>query len=255
MAAPTNLSDLAVVYSCTMQVRVLFFGQLKDIFQRDSQIFDLADGATVSDLVGKCRQVASLHQQRSSFGGDIWKSLAVAVNHEYSSLAVSLKDGDEVALLPPVSGGLDEPVRLTREVIATDAIVAALKQGEDGALVVFDGIVRNNTRGRRTLYLDYEAYEAMAMTGMQRLVAEAKQQFPVRAVALVHRLGKLEIGETSVLIVVASAHRGAAFEACRWIIDTLKKTVPIWKKEYFEDGAVWADGEPFPEALRAGEPA
>ena len=130
-----------------------------------------------------------------------------------------------------------------------------MKQGEDGALVVFDGIVRNNTRGRRTLYLDYEAYEAMALTAMQRLAAEAKQQFAVREVALVHRLGKLEIGETSVLIVVASAHRGAAFDACRWIIDTLKKIVPIWKKEHFEDGAVWADGEPFPEALRAGEPA
>ena len=93
----------------------------------------------------------------------------------------------------------------------------------------------------------------MAATEMQRLAATAKQQFAVRQVMLVHRLGKLEIGETSVLIVVASAHRGAAFDACRWIIDTLKKTVPIWKKEYFEDGAVWADGEPFPEALRAGD--
>lgn len=238
-----------------MQVRVLFFGQLKDILQRDSQMLDMADGATVADLVGRCREVASLHRQAIPPGGDIWKSLAVAVNHEYAGLTDSLKDGDEIALLPPVSGGVDHPVRLTRDVIATDAIVAAMKQGEDGALVVFDGIVRNNTRGRRTLYLDYEAYEAMALTAMQRLAAEAKQQFAVREVALVHRLGKLEIGETSVLIVVASAHRGAAFDACRWIIDTLKKIVPIWKKEHFEDGAVWADGEPFPEALRAGEPA
>ena len=245
-----NLSGRAVVYACIMQVRVLFFGQLKDIFHQDSQNLDLAAGATVADLVSKCRQIALLHQYTQP--GDIWKSLAVAVNHEYAGLSESLKDGDEVALLPPVSGGSVDRVVLTREVIATDAIVAELKQGEDGALVVFDGIVRNNTRGRRTLYLDYEAYEAMALTGMQRLVAEAKQQFDVREIALVHRLGKLEIGETSVLIVVASAHRGAAFDACRWIIDTLKKTVPIWKKEYFEDGAVWADGEPFPDALRAG---
>jgi molybdopterin synthase catalytic subunit len=116
--------------------------------------------------------------------------------------------------------------------------------------VIFDGVVRNNTRGRRTLYLDYEAYEAMALKKMEALAEEARSRFGVRQVALVHRLGRLEIGETSVLIVVASAHRGPAFEACRWIIDTLKKTVPIWKKEYFEDGAVWADGEPFPEEIR-----
>jgi len=110
-------------------------------------------------------------------------------------------------------------------------------------------VVRDNTRGRRTLYLDYEAYEAMALPQMEALAAQARTRFNVRGVSIIHRLGRLEIGETSVLIVVASAHRGPAFEACRWIIDTLKKTVPIWKKEYFEDGAVWADGEPFPEEI------
>jgi len=141
---------------------------------------------------------------------------------------------------------------LTREAIPAEALVAAEKQGIDGALVVFDGIVRDNTRGRRTLYLDYEAYEEMAEKQMAELAAQAIERFGVRGVTLVHRLGRLEIGETSVLIVVASAHRGAAFEACRWIIDTLKKTVPIWKKETFVDGAVWADGEPFPAELAAG---
>ncbi|MGB6633066.1 MAG: molybdenum cofactor biosynthesis protein MoaE, partial [Terriglobales bacterium] len=120
----------------------------------------------------------------------------------------------------------------------------------DGAVVVFDGVVRDNTRGRRTLYLDYEAYEAMALKRMESLAAEARARFAVRAASIIHRLGRLEIGETSVLIVVAAAHRGVAFDACRWIIDTLKKTVPIWKKEYFEDGAVWADGEAFPEEIR-----
>jgi molybdopterin synthase catalytic subunit len=127
--------------------------------------------------------------------------------------------------------------------------VAAAKRGEDGAVVVFDGIVRNNTRGRQTLHLDYEAYEEMALKQMKALAVEARERFGVRAVTLVHRLGRLQVGETSVLIVVASAHRGAAFEACRWVIDTLKKTVPIWKKETFVDGEVWADGEPFPEGL------
>lgn len=137
--------------------------------------------------------------------------------------------------------------------IPSEDLVAGIKAGEDGAVVVFDGIVRNNTRGRQTLYLDYEAYEEMALDQMRGLVAEALTKFAVRDVVLVHRLGKLEIGESSVLIAVASAHRGAAFEACRWVIDTLKKTVPIWKKECFVDGAVWADGEPFPEEiLRSG---
>ena len=133
--------------------------------------------------------------------------------------------------------------------IPAEAIVAGIKAGGDGAVCVFDGIVRDNTRGRRTLYLDYEAYREMALEQMRGLAAEAVTRFGVRDVAMVHRLGRLVVGETSVLIVVASAHRGAAFDACRWLIDTLKKTVPIWKKEQFVDGAVWADGEPFPEEI------
>jgi len=116
-------------------------------------------------------------------------------------------------------------------------------------VVVFDGIVRNNTRGRKTLYLDYEAYEEMALKQMEELAVEARAKFGAREVKIVHRLGRLMVGETSVLIVVASAHRGQAFEACRWVIDTLKKKVPVWKKETFEDGVVWADGEPFPHGL------
>jgi len=133
--------------------------------------------------------------------------------------------------------------------IAAGTIVAGVKAGGDGAVCVFDGIVRDNTRGRPTVHLDYEAYREMALEQMQRLAGDAIARFGVRDVALVHRLGRLTVGETSVLIVVASAHRAAAFEACRWLIDTLKKTVPIWKKETFADGAVWADGEPFPEEL------
>jgi molybdopterin synthase catalytic subunit len=140
---------------------------------------------------------------------------------------------------------------MVRERIDTDAVVGRLKRPADGAAVIFDGVVRDNTRGRRTLYLDYEAYEAMALKQMDSLAVEAQSRFEVRGVSIVHRLGRLDIGETSVLIVVAAAHRGAAFEACRWIIDTLKKTVPIWKKEYFADGEVWADGEAFPEEIRS----
>jgi len=140
-------------------------------------------------------------------------------------------------------------VEFYQSAIPSQDLLDGIKAGPDGAIVLFDGIVRDNTRGRRTLFLVYEAYEAMALEQMRALAAEAVERFAVRDVVLAHRLGRLEIGETSVLIAVASAHRGAAFEACRWIIDTLKKTVPIWKKEHFVDGAVWADGEPFPEAI------
>jgi molybdopterin synthase catalytic subunit len=143
-------------------------------------------------------------------------------------------------------------VALVREPIDAAALHAEIKAASDGAICIFDGIVRDNTRGRRTLHLDYEAYEEMALTQMRALAEQAIAKFGVRDVVLVHRLGRLVVGETSVLIIIASAHRGAAFDACRWVIDTLKKTVPIWKKEQFIDGAVWADGEPFPDDI-AGE--
>jgi molybdopterin synthase catalytic subunit len=143
-------------------------------------------------------------------------------------------------------------IELRQERIDADGVVSAMKAGSDGAVCVFDGIVRDNTRGRQTLHLDYEAYSDMAIAQMRGLAEEAVAKYGVRDVAIVHRLGRLVVGETSVLIVVSSAHRGAAFDACRWLIDTLKKTVPIWKRETFVDGVVWADGEPFPEdvALR-----
>jgi molybdopterin synthase catalytic subunit len=145
-------------------------------------------------------------------------------------------------------------IALVREPIDASAIERSIKSGADGAVCVFDGIVRDNTRGRRTLHLDYEAYEQMALQQMHLLRSEAIEHFGVRDVAIVHRLGRLTVGETSVFIAVASAHRGAAFDACRWVIDTLKKTVPIWKKEQFADGAAWADGEPFPDDLAGPTP-
>jgi molybdopterin synthase catalytic subunit len=138
---------------------------------------------------------------------------------------------------------------ITRSPIEAEQLIAAAKSHSDGAVVVFDGIVRNQTHSRQTLHLDYEAYEEMAAKQMRELAREAQTRFGVRRVTMIHRLGRLEVGETSVLIVVASAHRAQAFEACRWLIDTLKKTVPIWKKETFVDGAVWAAGEPFPDNL------
>jgi molybdopterin synthase catalytic subunit len=145
-------------------------------------------------------------------------------------------------------------IALVREPIVASELLAGFGAAPDGAIVTFAGTVRDNSRGRKTLYLDYEAYEEMALTQMRELAARARCEHGVREVLLVHRLGRIGVGETSVLIAVASAHRAEAFAACRCLIDTLKTTVPIWKKEYFEDGAVWADGEPFPVDLAAIEP-
>ena len=223
-----------------MQVRVLFFGVLKDLAGRSSDTLSLPDHASAADVV-------SHYQQRVSAHKGIFNSIAISVNQEYARPEMKLKSGDEVALLPPVSGGATETPR-TGQPAKTDAR-AFITRESIGAAIVFEGIVRNNTRGRRTLFLDYEAYEEMAVKEMESLIARALDQFQVRDAVIIHRLGRIDIGETSVLIVVSSAHRAAAFDACRWLIDTLKRTVPIWKKEHFEDGAIWSDGEPFPEHI------
>ena len=233
-----------------MRVRVLFFGMLKDRMGKSSDLLELPEGASIRDLLAHyATEVPRLKESLPA--------LAVAVNQVYASPEAKLKAGDEVALLPPVSGGSAnetvQPARyasIVRNPIDSQQVLNSIKRGEDGAALVFEGVVRNQSRGRKTRYLEYEAYEEMALQQMESLAAQALTQFQIRDVAIVHRLGHLEIGETSVLIAVASAHRAAGFDACRWLIDSLKRTVPIWKKEYFEDGAVWGDGEPFPTEIR-----
>src|SRR3984893_5505825 len=239
-----------------MRVRVLFFGQLKEIVGRGEDYAELVDGARLEDLF------ATYGQRYPKLAG--FRNSAVAsVNPAFADRASPLSMGGALAFLPAVSGGAgtaalarsEAIIELQREPIRTGEISARLKAPEDGAIVVFEGIVRNESGGRRTLYLEYEAYEAMALKQMGVIASVMHSQFGTDAVALVHRLGRLEIGETSVLIAVSSPHRRAAFEACRYGIDTLKQTVPIWKKEYFEDGAVWAQGElpPLPSNLRKTE--
>lgn len=148
-------------------------------------------------------------------------------------------------------------IQLVREPINPATLTTHVRGASDGAISVFDGFVRDHSKNRRTLYLEYEAYESMAIAKMQEIVAHLHEKFAIHRVAMVHRLGRLEIGETSVFIAVSAAHRAAAFDACRYAIDTLKRTVPIWKKEYFEDGSVWAEGElpPVPSATPAAESA
>ena len=227
-----------------MRVRVLFFGRLKDIVGRAEEQAELSDGARVEDLFERYgRSFPELGKFRAS--------VVASVNQEFAEWRAPLAAGDEVAFLPPVSGGApaagaaleDNLCSLVRKPIETSEIVSGMKAPTDGAVIVFEGVVRNHSKGRSTLYLEYEAYESMAIAKMREIGAEMTAKFAIRRYAMVHRLGHLEIGETSVLIAVCSAHRAAAFDACRYGIDTLKRTVPIWKKEFFRDGAVWAEGE------------
>ena len=227
-----------------MQVRVLFFGRLKEIVGISEERAELSEGARVEDLFARYgRRFPELAEFRAS--------VAASVNQEFAEWRAPLASGDEVAFLPPVSGGappsgaaiLEDLCALVRAPIETPEIVAQMKAPPDGAVVVFEGIVRNHSGNRATLYLEYEAYEPMAIVKMREIGAQMREKFSIRRYAMVHRLGRLEIGETSVLIAVCSAHRAAAFDACRFGIDTLKRTVPIWKKEYFRDGSAWAEGE------------
>ncbi|MBL8238716.1 MAG: molybdenum cofactor biosynthesis protein MoaE [Bryobacterales bacterium] len=231
-----------------MRIRVLFFGILRDLTgQRECDV-ELAEGVTAGGLFDHfAAQFPALEAAR--------KSVTVARNQEFADPSVRLTDGDEVALLPPVSGGSGKWIHeittpgagnfygLTREPIDAAAVARQLLQGVDGAFVNFEGVVRNNTKGRATLYLDYECYEAMAIKMMAQIGDEIAAAHPISRIAMLHRLGRMEIGETSVAVIVFSPHRKPAFEAALEGINKLKKLVPIWKKEHFADGEVWVEGE------------
>jgi len=228
-----------------MRVRVLFFGMLKELVGRPSEDADFPPGA---DL----RAVFDSYAARYPRLRELASSIVVAQNQEFAELSASITEGDEVAFLPPVSGGLGTDTELcqdghlfalTRHAIDTHAVIVRVLTGVEGAVVTFEGTVRNNTKGRATRCLDYEGYESMALKTMLQIGLEIVGQFEISRIAMVHRLGRLLIGETSVAIVVTAPHRGPAFEAAREAINRLKKLVPIWKKEYFVDGEVWVEGE------------
>jgi len=228
-----------------MQVKVLFFGQLKEIVGQGEQLLELPAGACLSDLI-------THYRRRYPRLEDFLSSLAISLNQEYAQLSAQLQPGDEVALLPPVSGGDEEDIfALTRAPIQVEQFLAQLKTAASSALVTFDGVVRNHADGREVLYLEYEAYEPLARKKLRALGAELRARFPIQRLVLVHRLGRVGVGETAVLIAVSAAHRLPAFDACRYAIERVKRTLPIWKKEYFADGAVWAEGE----VLASPEPA
>ena len=233
-----------------VRVRVLFFGAAREA-AADEAVLTLAPGSTARQgLARVLEQYHDLVRFRSS--------LLVAVNQEYArDLDVVLKDGDELALFPPVSGGAAEAeddardfFELTTEPIDVGSVARRVVPRRCGATVTLDGYAREWTKGRRTLHLVYEAYAPMALAEMRRLGEQAHERFDIAHVGIVHRTGRTEIGETSVVISVSAPHRRAAFEACEWAIRELKRTVPIWKKEFFEDGEVWVEGEGAPEGLR-----
>ncbi len=229
-----------------VRIRVLFFGLLRDIVGVREDTLEVAEGASVGTVFEHYAVKAPRLREVSS-------SIVLALNQQFSEPQAALKDGDEVAFLPPVSGGsgfLQEIVdpeghlfAITRDEIDARALVERLQQGCDGAVVTFEGVTRNNTKGRKTLYLEYEGYEKMAVETMAAIGREIVAATGISRIGMIHRLGKLEIGEASVVIVAASPHRRAAFDAALDGINRLKKIVPIWKKEFFEDGEVWVEGE------------
>src|SRR5882724_1583331 len=240
-----------------IMIRVLFFGAARDVVGRSPLHISLNTPATVASAFEDLR---NSFPELQRFG----RSLLFAVNQEYATTDKDLQTDDELAVFPPVSGGaeIEKAVQtqsretegstldffeLTTAAIDVGAVARRVVPPECGATVTLDGYAREWTAGRRTRYLVYEAYELMALAEMRRLGCEAHKRFAIAHIGIVHRTGRLEIGETSVVIAVSAPHRHAAFEACEWAIKELKRTVPIWKKEVFDDGEVWVEGERQPD--------
>jgi molybdopterin synthase catalytic subunit len=239
-----------------VRIRVLFFGALRDIVGLREDSLEVPEG-------GRLESVFDHYAARFPRLREMAASIVLALNQEFSRPSAALSEGDEVAFLPPVSGGagcytheIADPATgnffaLTRDPIDGTALAKKLLRGEDGAFVNFEGVARNNTKGRPTRYLEYECYEQMAVKMMAQIGGEIAGSWPIGRIAMVHRLGRIEIGETSVAVVVTAPHRKPAFDAALEGINRLKRMVPVWKKEYFADGEVWVDGEWDDSVVRA----
>ncbi|HYP00413.1 MAG TPA: molybdenum cofactor biosynthesis protein MoaE [Pyrinomonadaceae bacterium] len=255
-SASDDLKHLHAGARQTIRVRLLYFGAARETVGRDREDMEVSAPATAASVF---EEVLAAHPALRRFG----RSLLVAVNEEYAGTQVEVRAGDEVAIFPPVSGGAggeggaetneqdaeaaSDFFELTTDPVNVGAVARRVVPPHCGATVTLDGYVRQFTRGRdETLYLVYEAYAPMALGEMRRLGARVREQFEIAHIGIVHRTGRLEIGETSVVICVSAPHRRAAFEACEWAIRELKRTVPIWKKEFFAGGEVWIEGEGAP---------
>jgi molybdopterin synthase catalytic subunit len=217
-----------------MKVQVRLFARYREEAGRDRVELELPEGGTVEAAwAAVAERFPALRPYRPH--------TLFAVGQDYVDPEHPLRAGDEVCLFPPVSGGASPDLyRLTTEPLSEAELTAVVANPEAGGLVVFSGVIRNETGGRRVKFLEYEAHAGMAEAKMREIGETVHARWPgVKAMAIAHRVGRLEIGEASVVIAVSAAHRGEAFEACRFAIDRLKQTVPIWKKEYFEDGEIW----------------
>ena len=217
-----------------MRVRVRFFARYREAVGRERLDVEVPDGSTVESA---WRAVVDRHPELAKFR----PFTLFAVGHEYVAAEHLLRPDDELCLFPPVSGGRgDDVYRVVEAPLSPDTAAAAVDDPGAGGVVIFSGVVRNETAGRPVKYLQYEAHAPMAEAKLREIGAAVRARWPgVRRLAMLHRVGRLEIGEVSVLVAVAAAHRADAFAACRYAIDTLKTTVPVWKKEHFEDGEVW----------------
>ena len=223
------------------RIRVLLFGACREAAGQEELTLEFADPPDVQRVFG---EVAQRHATLAAFE----PSVLFAINEEHAQRAQLLSDGDTLAIFPPVSGGEHAPLQdvfeITREPIDKAGLEARVLTGAAGAIVTFDGVVRNQTKGRPVIRLAYDAYVPMAIKEMKRIGNEMRDRWPdIDRIGMIHRFGDLEVSESSVVIVVTSPHRRVAFEACHYAIDRLKQTVPIWKKEVFADGEEWVEGE------------
>jgi MoaE-MoaD fusion protein len=225
-----------------MIVKIIFFAGAREAVGRREILLEVGSEETAGGLLAKVTdQFPSLHRLSASF--------RLAVNHEYVEGTYRLADGDEVAMIPPVSGGLDR-FDVTESPLSLDALSRSVAQESSGAIASFLGIVRKQSRGREVLHLDYEAYREMAIAKMREIGQEIRSRWPVDEIAIVHRVGRLTIGEASIAICISAPHRREALAACTYAIERVKATVPIWKKEVWSDGSEWVGSVAEEEAER-----
>ena len=219
-----------------MKITAHFFASAREAVGVRQLQLDLTDGATAADLV---QQLVSDYPRLAGCTA----ALRVAVNEAYTDLDTVLHQNDEVALIPPVSGGSPMQFIVTEESLEPRKLEALLESPANGAIVTFQGVVRNHSRGKTVSYLEYDAYAPMATKVMAQIAEEAKQRWPITDLGIWHRIGHLEIGQASLLVVVTAAHRKECFEACHWTVDRIKEDVPVWKKEVWADGESWVEGD------------
>jgi molybdopterin synthase catalytic subunit len=214
-----------------MKISVRYFAHLRERLHKDSESIELQGPATVGELLTQLGEAEPLIARSR-------RSLQVAVNQEFAPQSTPLQDGDEVALIPPVAGGAPH-VRVSKEPLSYDEVIAQVSGPGQGGLVLFAGMVRDHNDGKQVVRLDYEAYDQMAVRKMAEIATRIESAHPGVRLAMVHRVGSLQIGDLAVILAASAPHRAEAFSACRAAIEALKVEVPIWKKEFSPDGAEW----------------